>query len=224
MSAPASDPTYFALIGDVVGSRDLPDRAAVQRKLAETILTLNEHVGASLAAPLKLTAGDELQGLLAEPAAVVDILMAVADALHPAAVAWGLGSGPLTTDLSEDVALLDGPCFHRAREAVDEAAARGGWLRQRGLTAPHGDVLTALFGLTWAIRSGWTATQLRYVADARAMLQQEVAVRHGVSKQAVSKSLDAARFSAVRDGEEAARELLRWLAGSEPPGTGGITS
>ncbi|MGH7482063.1 MAG: SatD family protein [Longimicrobiales bacterium] len=205
---------FYAMIGDVVGSRELEDRAAVQRRLRDAVQALNGAVAASLAAPLKLTAGDELQALLTDPAAAVDIAVGIADALHPASVVWGLGRGELATELVSDVALLDGPCFHRARSAVEAAAARGAWLRQEGLEAPHGETLTALFDLAWAIRSSWTPTQLRYVRGARDSLQQEVAARFGVSKQAVSKSLDAARFSSVREGEDAARALLRWLGES----------
>jgi len=215
------NPTYHALIGDIVSSRTLPDRAGVQRDLFEVIERLNGSMGGALAAPLKLTAGDELQGLVSEAAAVVDIVVATADALHPAAVAWGMGSGSLTTDLVKDVALLDGPCFHRARSALKEARRDQAWLRQEGLPSPHGGVVTALFDLTWAVRSGWTATQLRYVRDAREMQQQEVAERYGVTKQAVSQSLGSAQFRAVRAGEGALRSLLRWVGEVRTePGTG----
>ena len=169
-----SEPTYFALIGDVVGSRQLEDRAALQRELVETIEGLSAKLsgpGGVLAAPLKLMAGDEIQGLLREPASAVDVLVRIGDRIHPVTVSWGLGAGPLSTDLGADVALLDGPCFHRARSAVEAAYAEGVWVRVEGFSPPHGDALSALFRLMGGIRSRWKPAQMRYIRSVRGHLQ-----------------------------------------------------
>jgi hypothetical protein len=203
-------PIYFALIGDVVSSRDLPNRAEVQRRLRAMLEQLNHELGGELVAPLKLTAGDEVQGLLARPEAVVEILVAIADALHPARLVWGLGRGTLETDLSDDISVLDGPCLHRARESVLSAKAEGRWLVAGGIREPHGRVLASLLDLVAAIRSGWTETRIRYVREARSRQQQEVAALLGVSKQAVHKALSAAHFATVVEAEAATRDLLRW--------------
>lgn len=208
---PADDIPYFALTGDLVSSRELPDRARVQRTLTTLLAELNEDVGSRLSAPLKVVAGDEVQGLLNDPEATLDVVVRIADALHPVAVAWGLGRGGLSTDLTDDVSLLDGPCLHRARDALDRAASEDRWLETEGFAAPHGDVLSALFQLVWTIRSSWTDTQMKYVREVRHRNQTDVAKLFGVSRQAVSKALDAARFSAVEEGEEAIRRLLRWI-------------
>jgi hypothetical protein len=124
---------------------------------------------------------------------------------------WGVGRGPLTTDLHDDVALLDGPCFHRARHALETARHDDVWLRSEGLGPPHDAVLGSLFGLMGAVRSRWTDVQARYVREARGRLQREVAERLGVSEPAVSKGLNAARFAAVAEAERAARALLDWV-------------
>lgn len=210
-------PTFYALIGDIVGSRELPNRAEVQRRLAREIEALNDRLGDErLAAPLRLVAGDELQALLADPAAAVEIAVGLADALHPVALRWGLGAGPLDTDLDPDVSLLDGPCFHRARRALDAAADDDTWLRAEGFPAPYSATVSALFRLMGAIRSDWTETQARYVREVRGRLQKEVAERFDVNRSTVSRALASARFRDVREGERAARELLRRLAAERP--------
>jgi len=205
------DTIYFALTGDVVSSRELEDRAGVQRSLRAVVEELNEELDAALATPLKLIAGDEVQGLLDDPEAAVDAVTRVADRLHPVGVAWGLGRGPISTDWTEDVSVLDGPCLHRAREAVEIAASEGRWLVTRGFEPPHGGILSTLFELTWTIRASWTETQMKYVREARAHKQTEVAALYDVSRQAVSKALDSAEYSVVMEGEEAARRYLAWL-------------
>lgn len=221
MSLPATPPSetvYFALTGDLVASRTLEDRAAVQRTLRAAVTDLNAAFADDLAVPLKLIAGDEIQGLFARPAAAADVVVRMADELHPVAVMWGLGRGTLATDLADDVSMVDGPCLHRAREALEDAVRAGRWLGAAGIPPPHGQVLSALFRTTWALRSGWTDTQIKYVRAVRSRNQTEVAEMFGVSKQAVSKVLDAAGFAAVHEAEEAARALLSWLDRQEGDG------
>jgi len=217
MNLPAAPavPVYHALTGDIVASRELEDRAAVQRDLRATLDDLNGELGEALAIPLQLVAGDEVQGLLRDPAAAADVVIGIADRLHPVAIMWGLGRGPLATDLADDVSLVDGPCLHRAREALERSVRGDRWLVAAGFEAPHGTVLTALFRMMWSVRSGWTETQIKYAREVRDRTQTEVADLYGVSRQAVSKVLDAARFAPVREAEEAARALLAWLGEGE---------
>lgn len=222
MPAGTRDRPWFALIGDIERSRELPDRSGIQERLEATLEALNRRADAgTVAAGLRITAGDEVQGLLARPEYAVDVVVGVEDALRPAHVAWGLGRGLLSTEPGGDVALLDGSCFHRARDALERLGHGPGWLGARGFGDPHDAVLEALFGLLRAVRSRWTDVQARYAREVRGRLQREVADRLGVSEPAVSKGLSAARFAAVTDGEEAARSYLAWLdAGGATSGDG----
>src|SRR5210317_951567 len=113
--------SYFVLIGDLVASRELDDRAEVQARFKGAVADLNRTMGDQLAAPLKLTAGDEVQGLTQSPEVFVEILTHTSEVLAPVEISWGIGFGELATALADDVATLDGPCFHRAREAVEAA-------------------------------------------------------------------------------------------------------
>lgn len=203
---------YLALIGDVEASRRLERRAELQRELARATERVNKVLGPALAAPLTLTAGDEIQGLFREPDAVVGAIVAVADAVHPARLIHGLGLGTLETDLGPDPALLDGPCFHRAREALLEARGEGSWLVARGLGEAGDVVVSALFRLLGELRSGWTETQAEYVRQARGRPQKEVAERLRKAESTVSESLKAAGFQAVLEGERALRVALHLFA------------
>lgn len=205
---------YFAIIGDLVRSREMADRAAVQLRFRRAVEEVNQTVGDHLAVPLKVTAGDEVQAVTDHPEALVDVMVALSDALVPEGLAWGWGYGELTTDLGDDVSLLDGPCLHRAREAVEAAKKRSSWLEISGMSEPSGQVLSALMNLIGSIRSGWTERQAEVVRVSRGRLQIETAERLGVDPSTVSRTLSAAHASRVVAGEEAARALLRSLAGS----------
>lgn len=202
---------YAAFTGDLVDSRNLPDRARVQRDLRAVLESLNATWRDPLTVPLRVTAGDEVQGLTRAPEILVDIMVGIADALFPVRVAWGLGVGPLTTELAEDVSLLDGPCFHRAREAVEEAKRSSRWLQVAPMEDGAGVAATALMNLVGALRSDWTPRQAEVVGAARGRLQIEVAEALEVHASTISRTLAAAHYEAVLEGEAAARELLRSL-------------
>jgi hypothetical protein len=213
----STDRAYFALIGDIVGSRKMRDRDEVQRQIQEELGQLNKRlIDRGLVVRLKLTAGDEIQGLFSTPEAVVDVLVCLADRIHPEEVAWGLGYGQLTTDIGSDVAMLDGPCFHHARTAVVEASKEHAWLRTASLPSAYGESVSALFRLMGAIRSRWKDAQLKYIRTVRDHSQREVAEIHGVDESTVSKALQASRFRDVEEGEQIARFLLRDLGGTHP--------
>lgn len=208
---------YFALIGDLVSSRELTDRAEVQERFHHAIQSVTDTVNPRLVAPLKLTAGDEVQGLTESPQVVIDIITRVTEALIPVRISWGLGFGELATGLVEDVALLDGPCFHRAREAVEAAKRRSASLEVHGLEPPVGELLAAVVNLIGAIRSSWTMKQAEAVAATRGKSQAEAAESLGIDPSTISRTLSAAHYKSVLEGEAAARALLRKLG---PPHSG----
>ena len=202
-----SEVSYAALIGDVVGSRRSPDRRALQRRLRYGIEKVNTDLGGWLSSPLALYGGDEVQGLVARPEACVEIVVGLSEAIFPECLVFGLGYGTVSTELSPDVAEIDGPCFHRARSALEDVRGEA-WLKASGFGATTDMALTTLFGLMAAIRSRWTEKQQIYVRAARHKSQKSVAEELGVFPSTVSESLRASSFAAVREGEQAARVLL----------------
>jgi hypothetical protein len=198
---------YGALIGDVVQSRASPDRGNLQRRVLQEIEKLSASLEDALPLPLGLTSGDEIQGLFREPAEAVTVAVALTEAILPERWVFGLGYGTLSTDLYDNVARIDGPCFHRAREALRRTRA-GGWLTALGFGEPEDRAVSSLFTLMDAVRGRWTEKQLGYVRAARWWPQKDVARDFGVSPSTVSESLKAASFAAVQEGERAARQLL----------------
>jgi len=214
------DEYHLALIGDVRGSRAHPDRAALQRRLKEALETANREHTPSV--PLAITAGDEFQGLLAPERAglAVDLLVELGERLHPVELAFGLGWGTLATPrgATTSVSELDGPCFHRARNALDRAKTDSTWAALEGFGPALDGLVTGTFGLMAVIRGGWTGKQAVYVRDARhAERYKDVAERHSVVPSVITESLQSAHFKALLRAEDGLRLALAALAGG---GTG----
>ncbi len=187
---------YLAIIGDVVASRAAADRAQLQARLGAGLEAANTIFAAQLAAAFVLTVGDEFQGLLLSGREVSALLANLRAAVHPQEVRFGLGIGPLDTPLRPQALGMDGPCFHRARAAVERAERRGTALEvEAPVDQPALDIYSLLYS---QLRRGWTAKQRQVVDLAMAGLNgRAMAARLGVSPSAVSQRLHAAGAPAV---------------------------
>jgi len=109
-----------ALIGDLVKSREQPDRRAAQRALRSALHEVNQLLRP--AQPLATTVGDEFQGVFTTPAAAVTASILVR--LHLREVIdsrYGIGWGDLEVfEQAQPVASQDGPAWWAARDAIIE--------------------------------------------------------------------------------------------------------
>ncbi len=216
-------PFCAAVTGDLVASRDLPrdTRVELQQVVIELVADLNARLGDHMVRPAVLTAGDEIQTLLRDPAALVDLVQGAKDRLFGSApadrdIVFGVGWGPLSTELDRGASVeqLDGPCFHRARAMLERAKKKKAWTMFEGFGARNDRVLNSLFELMAAIRSGWTAKQHVHTVRLRELGKRIAVARElGVSPSVVTQSLQASRFDAILAGEETARRLLESIAG-----------
>jgi hypothetical protein len=111
--------TLCTVIGDLVGSRDVPDRAGIQRALLEALDEANELLDP--VQPFEPTVGDEFQGACDTlPDAVLAALLVRLRLLPQVDSRCGLGVGPVTVhDASRRPLLQDGPGWWAARSAID---------------------------------------------------------------------------------------------------------
>jgi len=159
--------TYVAVLADVMGSRLLPpkERARLQDDLREALRTVNRR-GAwrpKIAAGFAIARGDEIQGLLKDATLVWEVAHWLRGAF--AGVDWVIASGlgPISTALAPSALEVDGPCFHAARAALDDAKERRQVFAFRGFP-PAVDALSAYYSaLYWS----WTPRQRRQAAELR---------------------------------------------------------
>lgn len=182
-----------AVIGDLVGSRDQPSRAAAQQQLLQALTATNERLPALQR--LEPTIGDELQG-------VYDNLR---DALHATLLVrlalpesmdcrFGIGAGDLEIVGESAYGLTqDGPAWWSARTAIDTAkglSRQVPGLRTRIVRPEHeeGDVLNAYLLCRDTIVSAFDARQRRIawgVLEGRTLAA--IAKDEGISTSAVSQ-------------------------------------
>lgn len=200
--------SYVALVADAMGSRQLPTprRAGLQRDVRAAVTELNRRWRGRRAARFAVTLGDEVQGLLPDATAVWEISHGIR-ARFPATdwvVAWG--RGPLTTPPPPGAAApeLDGPCFHRAREALDRAKRARQVLAFGGFDPDLSHLAAYYSALYWS----WTERQRQAAALLRLGGPAETAAALGVSRSAVSHLARRMAWPLVEAGDSLVRALL----------------
>jgi hypothetical protein len=193
----------YVLTVDQRASRRSPDR------VPEVLRRLNGAVPTLLG--FERTAGDEFQGLLAEPDDVVEVVLHL---VRSGDWSVGVGAGPVQTPLPQSTRAGAGPAFLSARRAVDAAKQRPTRLAVRGVApADAGDAQAVLSALAVIVErrsdQAWEAIAL--VGAGRT--QAEAATELGISRQAVGQRLAAGLWDLERDLRPTAVRLLTRAAG-----------
>jgi len=174
---------YVAVLADAIGSRSLPPRtrARLQADLQTRLRTdLNKRNPwrSRIAARFAIARGDEIEGLLSDAELVWEISHWLRSAF--AEVDWiiACACGPISTALADTALEVDGPCFHDARAALEEAKEKRQVFTFRGFS-PTVDALAAYYSAlywNWTPRQRRQASELRFYGPALDKLKERLKV------------------------------------------------
>lgn len=194
------------LIGDVVASRRAGDRAGLHDRLMTVLDDVNEAFAPTT--PLRITVGDEFQGVFATVGQAVQASLRLRLGLLPEHdVRHGLGWGEVSV-LQEEPRVEDGPGWWAARDAIHEVQRAqehpGSRFRSTvyraadGADGPDPDLVDAALVLRDAAVGGLTARSLSVLRGLLAgQTQREVAESLGISPSAVSQRVRSDGLAAL---------------------------
>jgi predicted DNA-binding protein YlxM (UPF0122 family) len=203
----------IAVIGDIVGSKQMPrpERGHVQRQLEELLSRINKRYAKAIGARFLVTLGDEFQGVLKQSDIIPDLIWDIEGGLAKADVRIGIGYGTINPPLKKVALGMDGPAFHAARAAIEEARkrkTRGG--RFLGFGQAEDLLLNSLAALLRRQRATLTENQLVALGFLRqGYSQSRIAETLGITKQAVNSRAKSVGWEAYLQGEEALRAVLK---------------
>jgi len=188
----------FVLTADQRASRRGPDRVEpLLRELAAV---------EDLVRPFERTAGDEVQGVVADPGLVVDLVLRLA---RTGQWSVGVGAGAVREPLPTSTRAGAGPAFEHARDAVERAKRSAPHVAVSGDDPPaaaHAEAVLRLLADIVQRRTdlGWAVVDR--LADGRT--QTDLAAELGITKQAVSQRAQAAGWPHERAVRPVATALL----------------
>ena len=196
----------FVVTADQRRSRSASDQVPV---------VLDALAGVAAVRRFERTAGDEVQGLLDDPAAVVDVLVTLVRARW-----WvGVGIGAIGRPLPRTARAGRGAAYLAARQAVESAkSAPGGVTIAGGPEADPADAAAWLLAALLGRRTpqGWQVVEL-VAAGANGV---EAAAKLGITPQAVSSRLRVAGWAEEQRGRVLLAALLARADQSATTGEG----
>ena len=204
--------TVFTMIGDLIGSRRLPDRAAAHRQLGTTLADVSALLAPDQ--PFQITVGDEFQGADSDLATLILggllVRLRLTDVVD---VRCGYGSGEVTMlDAEQTPMVQDGPGWWRARDAINELERRRS--ARSWYDGPDAARVNAFLLTRDAVVDRLNPRARRLLDGAlRGMSQRDLAAQEGISEPAVSQQF-ARGVGAVRD----AHKVFATLDATAEPG------
>jgi hypothetical protein len=214
---------YFVILGDIVKSRDIQDRATFQSHLIETMEFLNNRFKRTLVSSMMVNSGDSFQGIFSSGSPI----LCIADALRFSLAGYcslrlGLGFGEITTEIERKSSILcDGPAFWNAKEALDGLYEENYYQTlstrfeaTQGKLAIVKELVNQSCLLGDQLVSGWKKRQLELATyqilnhGYEKVPQIQLAQKLGISPQQVFTTLKAMGFYAYLDSKKSAQTLL----------------
>lgn len=205
-------PHYAVLMGDLVHSENVPDRAVLHATFNAAIDRQNRLRADALASPLTITLGDEFQGLVRSLVAGFETARALRlDLLdHGVECRFALGIVTLATPLNAERAWnMMGPGLAATRERLNEKKDD----RLYRFVVPENPLIEALLDASaatmTAMERGWSETQRH---DIEALLDgqtpAQIAEGRNVSVRSIYKTRLSGGFNLYKLHLEAIRQAL----------------
>ena len=219
---------YIALLGDIIESKKIQDRAQVQQQLLRLMKELNWQYQDYLISPFTVTTGDEFQALFSPNSYMFQIIDQLSVAFSPYEIRFGIGVGDMITEINKEQSIgSDGPAYWLAREAINHIHDKNDY----GIN--HISVFLADEEVTWTvnamlaacsfIQSKWTEVQYDVLKQLlteniydETFSHKEIARLLGITPSAFNKRIKASGLKIyLRNKRVAMNQILKEIAKEE---------
>lgn len=183
----------YVLLGDVISSRQIIDREKFQDKFEETLKKINVEYVDDIFADFKILKGiDEIGSVLSNISNVYKMMDEILEQLHPNLIRFVLIFDYIDAGMeSLDISKMDGPAFHKASDTMNT-------LKKSKLMFEMcvGDnmidaAIAGQINLILLTKKNWSLKQHQIVREYKSINNQDdVAIKLGITQQAVSKTLN----------------------------------
>lgn len=216
----AANQRFVAVIGDVAGSRDVPDRPALQKALERALAQTNRTTAPIQ--PLRMTLGDQFQGLFGRLSDALDVTLRIRlELFDTVEVRFGVGIGGIVVAAKGRSPYgQDGPVWWAARDRLDRLRSledRREWPPGWRTAFSSGDSgadasVNAFLVCRDQILQGFDGRDARILLGLlKGKNQKAIGKQVGISQGAVSQRATRKGAYAILRAREAMREADTWL-------------
>ncbi|MDD4003326.1 MAG: SatD family protein [Clostridia bacterium] len=112
---------YYAIIADIVSSKKIIDRNAVQIKLQGVLDYVNDKYANEITSKFCITIGDEFQGILSKCKYLFEIITFIEVSMYPLMLRFSVNYDEIQTEINPQLSIgSDGPAWWHARTNLEE--------------------------------------------------------------------------------------------------------
>ncbi|WP_455203217.1 SatD family protein [Kaarinaea lacus] len=204
----------IVVIADIVSSRKIEQRAALQKKLKAVIRQVNRK-NPNLVSPYTITLGDEFQAVLNKADHLFFDFTTIMEALHPERVRFSISVGEINTPINRQQAIgMDGPAFYAARHGIETLKSNEYLFTCNGLNENQQNLVNQSLYLASHHLLKWKLSRLsifNYLQQNFNVL--EISNKVSLGDKAIYKSIDQGALKVVdtlfRDIEQIINQSLK---------------
>ncbi len=118
----------IAVIGDIIGSRNIEARNKIQEQLKKTLDEVNDNYKKHIVSNWTITLGDEFQVLLRPNLELFKMLDYISYKMGSIQIRFGIGLGEIYTNINHKKSIgADGPAYWNARDAIKSIHANNNY-------------------------------------------------------------------------------------------------
>ncbi|MCK5671759.1 MAG: hypothetical protein KAH95_00190 [Spirochaetales bacterium] len=181
---------YLILIGDIIESKKIDDRAEVQRKLSSIFTKLNKNCN-NIISPFTITLGDEFQAVFNSSKGIIHSLLTISKLIFPYEIRYSLAIGKLSTELNRKTSIgMDGPVFYSGRQGIENLKNKKGVFSLHTESQKYDLLISAGMDMILSEIYRYKSTNRAniFVRTLEKMPQGQVAQDNGVSRQNINKN------------------------------------
>jgi len=204
----------YVLLGDIVSSKKINDRAKFQKKLIKACNAINQANDEDIIAKMKIIKGsDEIGCLLGNLAPLYDIIDGLSNDLHPVKIRFVLVNGEIDTGFeSKDISQMDGPAFHQASKLLMDLKKEKLIFNMSTSNKILDTLITNYINLIYLLKKRWSSAKLEIIHSyERWGDQKKVASKLGIAQQTVSYHLTSSNWKEIKKMETELNQSLKEL-------------
>lgn len=197
---------YCAIIGDIINSKQIQARDAIQIKLKQALTAINNDYYDEIKSNFVITLGDEFQGVLSSAKEVLKIVEIIKTQLYPVKIRFGIGLGDIYTEINRNESLgADGPAYYSARNSINylkkaekkyEVPSQYLHIQMYQKKDSLLELINATLALCSQIEDGWTKRQREIIELMKQNnnSQKNVADILDINKSNIQRSLNSSKY------------------------------
>ncbi len=195
----------YVLMGDIISSKKINDRAKFQEKLIEVCNVINQTHKNDIIAKMKIIKGaDEIGCVLRSLSPLYDIIDGILSDLYPIKIRFVLVYGKIDAGFAtNDISQMDGPAFHQASQLMDDLKREKLILKIVTSNKILDTLISNNINLIYILKEKWSPTNIGIIrAYEKWNDQRKVAKELGISQQTVSYHLKSSNWKEIKKMEK----------------------